>query len=211
MIDKKKLFDKMEAHLLKDDVPSEYFNHVSEKEFFREYPFSLLYRLKETPQSPKYHPEGNVWNHTMLVLDEAASCKDKSVDQRAFLWAALLHDIGKASTTKNNKGKITAYNHEKVGASLAEDFLKEFLYDPVLIRKIVSLIRWHMQILFVIKSMQFADVKTMLKETDLDEVALLGYCDRMGRTNADKEAEIENLNLFMEICKKQHLQGKISQ
>ncbi len=41
------------------------------------------------------------------------------------MWAALLHDIGKAETTKNENGKITAYNHDKTGALQAEDFLKK--------------------------------------------------------------------------------------
>lgn len=196
-----KLFQEIQMHLLNDNVPSEYLNRISEKEFFREYPFSLLSRLKETPQSPKHHPEGSVWNHTMLVVDEAARNKYKSRDQAAFLWAALLHDIGKADTTRNKKGKITAYNHEKVGSVLAEKFLKEFIEDEELINRIVTLIKWHMQILFVTKSMQFADIRTMLKETDLEEISLLGFCDRMGRSNSDREAETETLKVFTEKCR----------
>jgi len=191
----------MQAHLLTDDAPADYFNRISEKEFFNEYPFSLLNRLKEVPQSPKHHPEGNVWNHTMLVVDEAAREKEKSKNPVALMWAALLHDIGKADTTNNEKGRITAYNHEKVGALQAEDFLKEFMKDKAMIRQIGALIRWHMQILFVVKSMKFADIKTMMKETEMEEIALLGYCDRMGRLYADRKAENENLRIFMEKCR----------
>ena len=200
MTDKMDLFEEMQAHLLTDDAPAEYFNRISEKELFHEYPFSLLSRLKDVPQSPKHHPEGNVWNHTMLVVDEAARKKEKSKNPVAFMWAALLHDIGKADTTNNEKGRITAYNHENVGALQAEDFLKDFIKDRVLIQKITALIRWHMQILFVVKSMKFADIKTMTEETDMEEIALLGYCDRMGRLNADRSAENENLRVFMKKC-----------
>jgi putative nucleotidyltransferase with HDIG domain len=167
---------------------------------FRSYPFSMLSRLKEIPQSPKHHPEGNVWNHTMLVVDEAARQKSRSKDPAAFMWAALLHDVGKADTTDSSKGRITAYNHEKAGAAQAEIFLKDFLDDHDLIRRIVSLIRWHMQILFVVKSMQFADIKGMLKEAEAEEVALLGYCDRMGRLGADAQAEQENVKIFLAKC-----------
>jgi hypothetical protein len=116
------------------------------------------------------------------------------------MWAALLHDIGKADTTSSAKGRITAYNHEKVGALQAEDFLKGFLDDDALIRRIVSLIRWHMQILFVVKSMQFADIGGMLREAEPEEVALLGYCDRMGRLGADRQAEKNNLEIFLSKC-----------
>ena len=203
------LFQEIQRHLLSDDAPSEYLESISKKGFLREYPFSLLSRLAEIPQSPKHHPEGNVWNHTMLVVDEAAKNKQKSRDPISFLWAALLHDVGKADTTKNNKGKITAYNHEKVGAALAEKFLQEFVADKELIDRIVSLIKWHMQILFITKSMQFADIQTMLKETDLEEIALLGFCDRMGRTNADQEAETETLRVFKEKCQQVGFAGQI--
>lgn len=201
MIDKIELFEEMQAHLLTDDAPSVYFNRISEKEFFKEYPFSMLSRLKEVPQSPKHHPEGNVWNHTMLVVDEAARKKEKSSNPCVFMWAALLHDIGKADTTNHDKGRITAYNHEKVGAEQAEEFLKDFIEEKTMVRQITALIRWHMQILFVVKSMQFADIKNMIKEIDAEEIALLGYCDRMGRLNADRKAENENLNLFLKKCR----------
>ena len=201
MTEEKKLFEELEAHLLNDDAPSDYFNRISETEMFRNYPFSILCRLKEIPQSPKHHPEGNVWNHTMLVVDEAARQRKRSKDPAVFMWAALLHDVGKADTTNNSKGRITAYNHEKAGALLAEGFLKTFFVDEVLIRRIVSLIRWHMQILFVVKSMQFADIGSMLKETEPEEVALLGYCDRMGRLGADGQMEKENLEIFMAKCR----------
>ncbi len=200
MTDKMKFFEEMQAHLLTDDAPADYFNRISEKDFFNEYPFSLLNRLKEVPQSPKHHPEGNVWNHTMLVVDEAARKKKKSKTPVAFMWAALLHDIGKADTTNNEKGRITAYNHEKVGALQAEDFLREFVKDKAMIQQIAALIRWHMQILFVAKSMKFADIKAMMEETDMEEIALLGYCDRMGRLNADRKAENENVRIFLVKC-----------
>ncbi|HWQ77656.1 MAG TPA: HDIG domain-containing protein [Anaerovoracaceae bacterium] len=204
--EKKRLFHEMQAHLLNDDAPSAYFSRICDEGILDEYPFSMLSRLEEVPQSPKHHPEGNVWNHTMLVIDEAARKKDKSRDRTAFMWAALLHDIGKAETTKDDRGRITAYDHDRAGAPRAEEFLKEFLDDKVqadkeLIRRIVALVRWHMQILFVVKSMKFADIKTMRENVVPEEVALLGYCDRMGRLNADRKAENENLKLFLSKCR----------
>ena len=172
-------------HILLDEQPSIFLNSIVNTKIFKEYPFNMLYKLKETEQSPIYHPEGNAWNHTMLVVDEAAKLRNKSRDERVFMWAALLHDIGKAETTKNKKGKITAYNHETVGADLCVKFLQEFTTDDTFIQKVKGLVRWHMQILHVVKDMPFADIKSMKEETDIREVALLGFCDRMGRTNVD--------------------------
>jgi putative nucleotidyltransferase with HDIG domain len=137
----------------------------------------------------------------MLVVDEAAKLRNKSRDERVFMWAALLHDIGKAETTKNKKGKITAYNHETVGADLCVKFLQEFTTDDTFIQKVKGLVRWHMQILHVVKDMPFADIKSMKEETDIREVALLGFCDRMGRTNVDTIKEKNNIIMFLEKCK----------
>ncbi len=188
-------------HILLDEQPSIFLNSIVNTNIFKEYPFYMLYKLKETEQSPIYHPEGNAWNHTMLVVDEAAKLRNKSRDERVFMWAALLHDIGKAETTKNKKGKITAYNHETVGADLCVKFLQEFTTDDTFIQKVKGLVRWHMQILHVVKDMPFADIKSMKEETDIREVALLGFCDRMGRTNVDTIKEKNIIIMFLEKCK----------
>lgn len=116
------LFSQIEVHLLNDDKPSEYLNAVYNDPMFRQYPFDMLYKLKKTEQSKVHHPEGNVWNHTMLVVDEAAQAKAKSRNPVVFMWAALLHDIGKPGTTRIRKGRITAYDHDKLGAELSVRF-----------------------------------------------------------------------------------------
>ena len=187
-------------HILLDEQPSIYLNTIVNTKMFKEHPFHMLYKLKETEQSPIHHPEGNVWNHTMLVLDWAAKLKNKSQNEKIFMWAALLHDIGKAETTKNKKGKITAYNHETVGADLCVKFLQEFTTDKNFIKEVKNIVRWHMQILHVVKDMPFANIKAMKEETDINEVALLGFCDRMGRTNVDQAKEENNIKIFLQKC-----------
>lgn len=191
----------MDRHLLSDARPSDYFNS-SETFPDAEFPFTLLRELKNTRQSPQYHPEGSVWNHTMMVVDEAAKRKAQSTDERVFMWAALLHDIGKPATTKIRKGKITSYDHDKEGSRLAENFLNFFGEDPEFVRKVAALIRWHMQILYVVKSLPYADIQKMKEQTSVDDVALLGFCDRLGRLGADPEKERENIALFIAGCRK---------
>lgn len=136
--------------------------------------------MKTTAHSPVHPPEGNVWNHTMLVVDEAAKRRAESKDPAALMWAALLHDVGKPDTTRVRKGKITSYGHETLGAELARRFLQRFSADQDLIGRVCALIRYHMQVLFVGKGMPFADVNGMRENADLEEVALLGLCDRYG-------------------------------
>ncbi len=192
------IFAQFDKHLLKDEQPSLYFNEISKTTVFEQYPLMMLDKLKQTMQSPKHHPEGNVWNHTMLVVDEAAKIKSQSSDIKVFMWAALLHDIGKPDTTRERKGKITSYDHDKVGAELARKFLIEFIDDKVFIDKVVELIRWHMQILFVVNNLPFADIKTMKKKTDIKEVALLGLCDRLGRLEVNRTDEEKNILMFLQ-------------
>lgn len=192
------IFEDLEQHLLQDERPSLYLCEQLEKPYFKKEPLDMLYVLSKTNQSPIHHPEGSVWNHTLLVVDEAAKIKYKSSDQRALMWAALLHDIGKPSTTRVRKGKITSYDHDKVGAELAKEFLGFFTKDEALISSVYALIKYHMQILFVVKNLPFKDIKGILRDTNIEELALLGYCDRMGRTNSDATKEKENISLFLQ-------------
>ena len=196
-MENKEMFAAVEAHLMNDEKPSAYLESVADQADFRQYPFSLLHDLKRAEQSPIHHPEGNVWNHTLLVVDEAAKLKDKSKDEKAFMWAALLHDIGKPATTALRKGKITAYNHDKAGARLAREFLSIFSDDVRFIDGVCSLILFHMQILYVVKGLPYADIKGMKSLGDIREIALLGLCDRLGRVGYDREAEERNIELFL--------------
>jgi len=158
----------------------------------------MLKKLETTPQSPVHHPEGNVWNHTLLVVDEAAGRKSESGDPRVFMWAALLHDIGKPATTRVRKGRITAYEHDRVGAELTREFLAALTDDMVFTDKVVSLVKYHMQALYVTNDLPFQDIAGMIKNTDIREVALLCLCDRLGRTGASRREEERQIRLFLD-------------
>ena len=201
------IFREWDKHLMEDDRPSIYFKKCLAEGYINKIkPFQLIFELVNVPQSPEHHPEGSVWNHTMMVVDNAAHRKDKiSKKPRAFMWAALLHDIGKIPTTKLRKGRYTAYDHDKVGENMAIEFLKQCGSSEDFIEAVSKLVRWHMQTLFVVKDMPYADVDTMLKEVDLQEVAELSLCDRLGRgglTEEKFEKEKENVKIFIEKCSK---------
>lgn len=193
------IFAEVDRHLLEDEAPSAFLSRLPEKPWFAAHPFSMLARLRSTPQSPLHHPEGSAWNHTLLVVDAAAGRKEKSRHPQAFLWAALLHDIGKPDTTKLRRGKLTSYCHETRGAVLARRFLEELGCGAELTDRVVSLVKWHMQPLFVIKGLPFADIPAMRREADVNEVALLGLCDRLGRLGADEQAELRNCRRFLRL------------
>jgi len=204
-------FMELEEHLLKDEKPSIYISSPENERLFSDvYPFTMLGALKNVPQSPVHHPEGSAWVHTLMVVDMAAIGRNFSADPRALMWAALLHDLGKADTTKEHNGKITAYDHDKHGARLAAAFLKEFTDDKSLVTKVSRMVRWHMQALFVERQLPFADIPKMLSEVPLEEIALLSLCDRLGRgaMNEHKiQKETENIRAFIQKCR-QYLDGQ---
>lgn len=204
MIDYRGIFKGFECHLLNDERPSVYFHdEIKKATYFNQYPFYMLKELKEIPQSPEHHPEGSVWNHTMQVVDEAALRKYRSEDERVFMWAALLHDIGKAPATRVKKGRIIAYDHDKIGGDMAIDFLKALTDEEEFINKVSKLVRWHMQILFVVKGLPFAELNKMMSQVSYKEVALLCFCDRLGRgelTDEKIREEEATIKKFIEKC-----------
>lgn len=199
-VDAARLFFEIEEHLLGDEKPSSALRDMLKGNAFDSYPFSMLMKLEATGQSPVHHPEGNVWKHTLLVVDEAAKHRQESGDPRAFMWAALLHDIGKPATTRNRKGRITAYDHDKVGAELAEEFLSAVTEDKRLTEKVVQLVKYHMQILYVVNDLPFKDISGMKRDADIREVALLCLCDRLGRSGADRQKEEAQVRMFVNMC-----------
>ncbi len=154
------IFKEFDKHLMSDKEPSKYFNSLIETGTFgNTYPLTMLKDLIKTPQSPIYHPEGSVWNHTMMVVDEAAKRKEKSENSQVFMWAALLHDIGKAPTTKLKNDRITSYDHDKVGKKLSIEFLKQFNCDERVYKKGINYSKdGTMHTLFVVKKLPFADI-----------------------------------------------------
>jgi putative nucleotidyltransferase with HDIG domain len=200
--DKDTIFKEITTHLLTDEKPSSYIEELSRQDGLKEYPLSLLDKLKDAEQSPKFHPEGNAWNHTMMVLDEAAKVREKSSNKEVFMWSALLHDIGKPSTTRNRKGKITSYDHDKAGEELCIAFLQCFNCEQAFVDSVASMVRYHMHMLYVLRKLPYADLKGLLKRVDIYELALLCLCDRLGRTDADSEVEEKEYNEFLQVLRK---------
>lgn len=87
-----------------------------------------LAALKNCPQHPRWHPEGDVWIHTGHVVDMAARVAErrgwKGRHQEQLLLAALCHDLGKpACTVRDSEGAIRSTGHPAAGVPLAESLL----------------------------------------------------------------------------------------
>ncbi|MGL5328642.1 MAG: HD domain-containing protein [Peptostreptococcaceae bacterium] len=197
----KEIFNDLNEILLKSIKPSEDIKNLIKDGKFNIAPFNMIKDLEKINQNPKYHPEGSVINHILLVVDKASEVKNLSKNEKVFMWSALLHDIGKLTTTKIRKGRITSYNHDNEGEKIGLEFLNQVSDDKEFNEKVSKLIRWHMQPLFYDKNLPFFEPENMLNEVDYKEVALLSYCDRLGRGNLEEESaknEKERIKSFNE-------------
>jgi tRNA nucleotidyltransferase (CCA-adding enzyme) len=84
-----------------------------------------LHALIDCPQEPDWHPEGDVWIHTLMVVDEART-RIADLDhprQVTVMLGALVHDLGKPSTTAFEDGRIRSKGHEAAGVAPATALL----------------------------------------------------------------------------------------
>jgi tRNA nucleotidyltransferase (CCA-adding enzyme) len=143
-----------------------------------------LYALIACEQEPKNHPEGNVWEHTLKVVDMAAHLKGRSRNPAALMWAALLHDIGKPAVSLWQDGKITTYGHDIKGSQLAAEFLHDLRCSNALIENVTRLIREHMHPVLLYKQKDSVTDKAIRKlahRIDINELLLLAEADYRGR------------------------------
>jgi putative nucleotidyltransferase with HDIG domain len=108
-------------------------------------------RMKGVAQPPQYHPEGDVWVHTLLLLDGLpAGCPV------ALAWAALLHDVGKPATFRIAPDRIRFDGHVEVGVRIAEEICRRLRFANHETEQILLLIANHMR---------FADAPRMKEST----------------------------------------------
>jgi len=112
-----------------------------------------LVPLVNTPQDPEWHPEGDVWTHTLQVIDEAAGLIEPFAEDRpralTVMLAALCHDLGKPATTKPENGRIRSPGHEEAGVAPTESLLDRWNVHTLLaydVRgQVVALVRDHLK------------------------------------------------------------------
>lgn len=156
----------MKKALLESHRPSEFFECLREMGQLG-YWFQELEQLIGLEQNPKFHPEGDVWTHTMMVLDRAAQFRPYASDPYAFMLLALTHDFGKITTTEFVNGAIHAYGHELQGAEIAERFLDRVCHGTDIKKYIANMIPNHM------RPNKIAEARSAVKKTNrmFDDVA----------------------------------------
>lgn len=119
--------------------PEKMFEFLLEVEALQSF-FPELSRLKGVPQTQKYHPEGDAWTHTMLVLKSACELSP-SLDVR---FAALVHDLGKGETPKHVLP--SHHQHEFVGAKIVSRVCDRFRVPARVKRLAVKVAQLHLNV-----------------------------------------------------------------
>lgn len=187
----KDIYNLVNDILLKEEKPSEKLEVLGENGAFEETALKDLYKLKRIDQNREFHPEGNVWNHILMVVDNGAKAKEYVENKEVFMWACLLHDMGKLTTTKFIRGKLRSYDHDRVGEKISYNMLKDEYGENFGIT-VSKLVKYHMHHIYILKNLPFKNMKGLLEEVPLKEIILLFWADKLGRGNINKKSK-ENI------------------
>jgi len=188
---KERVFQEFKKFLLKAKKPSIALELIKQLGILKYFP--ELKALIDIPQDPTYHAEGDVWIHTLMVLDEMA--KLRSGDEKLDLirmFSALCHDFGKPQTTKIRDGKITAYNHDIAGVEPTVKFLKRLTDDKKLIDNVANFVLYHLRVGQLYKGKAKAGaIRRLATKINLQELELLARADYFGRVSKNKKENFE--------------------
>jgi putative nucleotidyltransferase with HDIG domain len=139
-------------------------------------------RMKGVHQPPQYHPEGDVWIHTLMLLEQLQQgCR------LTLAWGALLHDVGKPPTYREAPDRIRFDGHVEVGVAIAADICRRFRFSNDDTRQILALIENHMR---------FADAPRMKASTLKRFFRLADFPEHLALHRMDCMAAHRNLDIY---------------
>ncbi len=153
--------------------------------------FPELRALVGCEQEPEWHPEGDVWVHTLLVVDEARA-RIADLDrplQIAVMLGALCHDLGKPSTTAFVDGRIRSIDHEQAGVAPATALLDRLNIQTVqgydVRKQVLGIVAHHLKPgMFRQSPTPVSDgaFRRLAQKVDLELLARVAKSDCLGRT-----------------------------
>ena len=188
-----RIFAETEKALIKADKPSVYFRELAAMGHLKEF-FPEVEKMIGLEQNPKFHPEGDVFEHTMLTLDEAAKLKGRSAWPLGFMFSALAHDIGKIVATEvQEDGRITAYGHEVLGLGMVEEQMRRITNHEKLIKYVINQTELHMRpnMLFGAKSKKKKTRQLFDMSVSPNDLILLSRADASGKLDEPYREENE--------------------
>jgi putative nucleotidyltransferase with HDIG domain len=139
-------------------------------------------KMKGVEQPPQFHPEGDVWIHSLLLLDQLqAGCEP------TLAWGALLHDVGKPPTFRVAPDRIRFDGHVEVGVAMGAEICRRFRFSNDNTSQILALIENHMR---------FADAPRMKTSTLKRFFRLENFPEHLALHRMDCLAAHANLDIY---------------
>jgi tRNA nucleotidyltransferase (CCA-adding enzyme) len=202
---KERIYTEFKKLLLKSLKPSLGFELIRELGMLGDFP--ELQAIIDVPQDPKYHPEGDVWVHTMMCVDamhqelgirnEAPQghlfplVRQLVIDDKQklkFMFAILCHDLGKATTTAMDEkaGRIRAIGHEEAGIELTRNFLYRLTSEHDFIESILPLVKYHQKpSQFYKNGAKNNAIRRLATKVNIEELVIVAKADFLGRTTQE--------------------------
>jgi poly(A) polymerase len=134
-------------------------------------------------QGKPVQPEGDLWDHVMLVLRLLP--RDPSFP---LAFAALLHDVGKPATQSTQGGRLSFHNHEVVGRGIADSLCRRLRLSNAERERVTWLVEFH-QYLGEAKKLREAKLKRMLARPGIDELLALHRADALASTGDTSQVD----------------------
>jgi len=145
----------------------------------------------DCPQDPEWHPEGNVWIHTLMVIDKARELNGDLDRPRlaTIMLGAVCHDLGKPATTATIDGRIKSPNHEAMGVEPATKILDRLNVNSIdgfdVRTQVLGLVAEHLRPMAFYKSRETVTdgaFRRLAQKVDLELLVRFARADCSGRT-----------------------------
>ncbi len=208
---KERVFEEFKKLLLKSSKPSigfELLKQLGILKYFKE-----LEALVGCIQDKVYHPEGDVWVHTLMALDELVKIlKEENIEdeyRKLYLfYAVLCHDLGKPFCTEILDNKVTSYKHESLGESPTISFLSKLTNEKKLIEKVVPIVKNHLApFQLYLANSSLKAIKRLSLKVNIEDLCLVCLADCLGRDIKDKEKCPKATSWLLEQAKLLNIQN----
>jgi tRNA nucleotidyltransferase (CCA-adding enzyme) len=185
---RERLFEQFQRLLLQGRKPSLGLELLRRSGQLRHFP--EIEALSGVPQDPFWHPEGDVYTHTLLALNAAA--RERSGDEREDLLialAVLCHDLGKPATTESAGGRIRARGHDAAGEAPTRSLLARLTGEARLVEEVTALVLEHLRPSQLHEAgAGDAAIRRLSRRVPLRRLVRVARADHLGRSTPDAAA-----------------------
>lgn len=153
--------------------------------------FPELQALIGVQQEAEWHPEGDVWIHNNMVIDEAAKLRRDEYgefDNMALMLGALCHDLGKPACTTFSDGRWRSPAHDVRGEGPTRAFLDRITREAALVETVVGFVREHLKPALLYKAraeVKPSAIRRLALRVDIEKLVRVARADHFGRTTPD--------------------------